>query len=169
MDTLTKEVLKIKLIKDYPNLIRVDTGDYRSSLTTAAKNVRIELKVAFPGVKFSVKTERYSGGDSISVGWIDGPTGKQVEAITKKYQGGSFNGMEDIYEYTDNPFVDLFGEAKYVFGERERSNELIQRCLAELAAQGYPAVTVEEYRSGRCGYGEMDRTINLKICDTVGV
>ena len=39
-------------------------------------------------------------GDNVNVKWQDGPTEKQVKALTDKYEKGSFNGMDDIYEYS---------------------------------------------------------------------
>lgn len=80
-----------------------------NSLTTAAKNVRIELKRAFPDVKFSVRTSRFTGGDDLRVEWTDGPNTKQVDAITKKYAAGSFDGMTDCYDYSSSAWTDAFG------------------------------------------------------------
>lgn len=51
-----------------------------------AKEIRKELKIKFPGVKFSVRTKKYSGGSSISVSWTDFPTVAAVEEITNKYE-----------------------------------------------------------------------------------
>jgi hypothetical protein len=45
----------------FPKLVPV--GGKIDGLNAAAKNMRIELKAAFPGVKFTVRSERYSGGD----------------------------------------------------------------------------------------------------------
>jgi hypothetical protein len=47
--------------------------DVYGSAKLAASNIRAELKKAFPGVKFSVRSETFSGGDSIDVKWMDGP------------------------------------------------------------------------------------------------
>lgn len=66
------------------------------SCAETAKLVRKALKDAFPGVKFSVRSSVYSGGASIDVGWTDGPTSKEVEAVAKQYQGGDFDGMIDM-------------------------------------------------------------------------
>jgi hypothetical protein len=111
---------KEKLIQQYPHLLIVDeTKKYISSLTTAAKNIRIELKKVFPNIKFSVTTQRYVGGNNISVRWTDGVTRKKVEHIIGKYQYGEFNGMEDIYEYNNSLFNDIFGAAKFVFATRD--------------------------------------------------
>lgn len=67
-----------------------------------AKAIRLELKKDFPGIKFSVTSQSYSGGNSVAIEWIDGPTSEQVGKVVYKYQYGHFNGMEDIYENTNN-------------------------------------------------------------------
>ena len=69
------------------------------SVTDCAKFIRTDLKTSFPGIKFSVKSKSYSGGASVSVSWTDGPTSKAVEAIAGKYDGASFDGMEDLKSY----------------------------------------------------------------------
>ena len=87
--------------------------------TLGAKNIRIELKKAFPEVKFSVRSESYSGGDHININWTDGPLTDDVEKITGKYQKGDFDGMEDIYNYNhENVWPDVFGGSRYVFENR---------------------------------------------------
>lgn len=85
----------------------------------AAKNLRKMLKAAFPGVKFSVTTSKYSGGCSIYVRYSADVDGDVVEDITKRFQAGSFNGMEDIYEYSGSPWSETFGSARYVFSRKE--------------------------------------------------
>jgi Large polyvalent protein associated domain 29 len=66
------------------------------SCAETAKLVRAALKKAFPGVKFSVRSSTYSGGASIRVGWVDGPSTKAVQAVTCAYAGGGFDGMIDM-------------------------------------------------------------------------
>ena len=83
-----------------------------------AKAIRKELKAAFPNEKFRVRSETYSMGNAVSVyigeyvktgardcrGWDvmeKNEVMKEVEKIISKYKYGSFNGMEDIYEYTN--------------------------------------------------------------------
>lgn len=66
------------------------------SCAETAKLIRVQLKAKFPGIKFSVKSNVYSGGASIDVGWIDGPTGKMVDEIVKPFAGGGFDGMIDM-------------------------------------------------------------------------
>lgn len=97
-------------------------------LTTAAqaaKMIRQELKKAFPSIKFRVTSENYSMGDSVNIHWNDGATTEQVEAITAKYQYGSFDGMTDSYDYT-NKRADI-PQAKYVMEHRHISDEMHKR------------------------------------------
>jgi len=66
------------------------------SVVETAKLVRAVLKEAFPGIKFSVRSKSYSGGASIDVDYLNGPTAKEVEKVTKQFQGGGFDGMIDM-------------------------------------------------------------------------
>lgn len=61
-----------------------------------AKLIREALKRNFPGSKFSVRIDRYSGGSSVDIRWTDGPTESMVEDITNPYRGGGFDGMIDL-------------------------------------------------------------------------
>ncbi len=123
-------------------------------LQAAAKNIRIELARAFPGIRFSVKSRRFSMGDAIDVRWTDGPMGSQVDAIIQRYKAGSFDGMDDSYSYVHSAWKDAFGDAKYVHSVRDDSDKAIasairtvfQRYFCNLAAVAIPAV--EEYRKG---------------------
>lgn len=122
------------------------------SLIAATKNIKIELGLAFPGVKFSIKSRRFSMGDAIDVSWIDGPTSKQVDEIIDRYSAGSFNGMEDIYEYSRDYWIKAFGDAKYVHSQRTMSDAAIEKAI-RLVRSRYelPAgveVSIEAYRKG---------------------
>lgn len=128
----------------------VACGENESSLTAAAKNIRIELKAAFPGVKFSVKSRRFSGGDAIDVSWIDGPNTEQVDPIIDKYSAGSFDGMTDCYNYERSTWTDAFGDAKYVHSRREFSDKAVASAIRTVVSKygAEAAVTVEQYRKG---------------------
>lgn len=52
----------------------------------AAKLLRVALAEAFPGVRFSVRTERFSMGEAISVSWIDGPSNVLVSRVAKAFE-----------------------------------------------------------------------------------
>ena len=86
----------------------------------AAKNVRRDLK-SLPGVKFSVK----SSYDTINVSWQDGPTRSEVEAVIEKYENGKFDAMTDCFNFDTSPFNAVFGGCRYVFVQREHSDELM--------------------------------------------
>jgi hypothetical protein len=112
----------------------------RISTADTAKLIRKELKHYFPATKFSVRSHSYSGGSSINVSWVDGPTSKEVDLIVKRFQGASFDGMIDLKEY-HNSFVILEGStlpievhygADFVFTNREFSPEF-QAKLTEIA------------------------------------
>lgn len=102
-----------------PHLIPIPAGQYGGAVH-AAKNIRKELKAA--GIKASVRSDRFAGGDSIDVRLPYGTADEVMQAadaIAKKYRGGHFNAMEDIYEYGNSPWCDVFGDAKYVSVQRD--------------------------------------------------
>jgi hypothetical protein len=129
-EAAAKEEARAAFLASEPELTPVDPEKY-NSLTVGSKNIRRELKRAFPETKFSVRSRSYSGGCSIDINWTDGPTSEEVEKITSKYQEGSFNGMEDIYEYSStNVWPDVFGGAKYVMWNRQYSKEAYLQAVA---------------------------------------
>ncbi len=142
-----------RIKRDNPHL-RLASLDGNGRVT-GAKNIRTELRAAFPGVKFSVTSEVYSGGCSIRVGWEDGPTVKQVEAIADKYAEGIFNSMEDIYESSRDPWTDIFGGAKYVTTSREVSEDLVRCAIVAIADRyGLPdgaEPSAGDFKAGRLG------------------
>jgi hypothetical protein len=108
---------------DYREKRKADAKNNKrlSGHAATAKAIREELKKAFPKIKFSVKSESFSMGNSVHINWFDGLTTKEVESITNKYQYGHFNGMEDIYENTNSR--DDIPQAKYVSCSRSMSDE----------------------------------------------
>ncbi|PXW46329.1 hypothetical protein DFO55_1503 [Grimontella sp. AG753] len=91
-----------------------------------AKNIRVELKAAYPAVKFSV---RKTGYDSITVKWIDGPTVDQIRDITLKYKTGHYDMYADLHESKSTPFTDIYGGVDYLNVSREYSLELKQTAI----------------------------------------
>ena len=92
-----------------------------SAHAACAAAIRKELKEAFPGVKFQVTSDTYSGGNSVHAYWYDGPTDRMVDAIIKKYQYGHFDGMIDMYENSNDR--DDIPQVKFVIGQRTMSDE----------------------------------------------
>jgi hypothetical protein len=123
---------KAALPKTYPHL-ETQANTKRSVHALAAKNIRTELQRAFPGVKFTVRSETYAGGNAVDISWNDGPLTKDVDAIGGKYQKGHFNGMEDIYEYDrENIWGDVFGSVKYVQSQRHTSANAIRQVAEKM-------------------------------------
>ena len=84
-----------------------------------AKLIRQDLKKTFPGTKFRVKSSNFSMGDSVDVYWEDGVPDELVKKRIKKYQYGHFDGMQDLYEYSNTR--DDIPQAKYVHTQRTMS------------------------------------------------
>lgn len=91
------------------------------SCADTAKLVRAVLKETFPGVKFSVRSSVYSGGASINVSYVDGPSYDQVKAVIGVFEGSYFDGMTDYkginYSSLDGQEV-RFG-ADFIFVNRK--------------------------------------------------
>ncbi len=108
------------------------------SVTDTAKLVRAALKTAFPGTKFSVRSDKYAGGASIDVTWTDGPFEKDVEKITQRYQACDFDGMQDLRTYRPSTLVAFGGEVEDVqFGAHyvQTHRKLSDAYTAELEIQ----------------------------------
>lgn len=105
------------------------SSDVECSFDRAKANIRIELKMAWPKIKFSVRSEYYG---SVRIAWKDGPTSKQVEALVGKYRAGHFDGQEDIYRNKATPWNTVFGDTKYISVSREYSSDLLSVSLDKL-------------------------------------
>ena len=67
------------------------------------------VKRFFPEVKVWSKSQTYSGGSSVNVSLSNSDGSsihqniyEQISEFSNKFKAGSFNGMEDIYEYNNN-------------------------------------------------------------------
>ena len=90
-----------------------------------AKIIRKELKKN--GIKGTVRSSNYSGGNSVRVSTEELPpwTIQKIEEFCSSYKAGHFNGMEDIYEYNSDrtgPTV------HFIFVENRYSEETRQEC-----------------------------------------
>ena len=90
--------------------------------------IRKELKTAFPGMTFRVK--KGSGGDSVRIAWVDGPTMREVERLVGRYEMGHFNGMTDSYEYTNRD--NTIPQVRFIFTDRDMSEESRQAIIAHV-------------------------------------
>ncbi len=113
-EAFTAEVERLKADSQYSHLTQGQGPG------VAAKNIRAELKKAFPKIKFSVRKSSYDA-INVTIPKGAGVTSKEVETVvTDKYEAGHFNGMQDIYEYSRNPWGEAFGSVKYIFVGEER-------------------------------------------------
>lgn len=148
---------RARILAAYAWLEPATKGGKRWGATLAAENIRRELKRAFPGIKFSVRSSVYSGGDSIRIGWTDGPTQAAVETIADKYEAGRFDGMDDSYTYRrglDAIWGEIFGDAQYVFADRSFSDKAIAWALDHIVQSwGLPTggqeISPEAFKGGR--------------------
>lgn len=101
----------------------------KSTAAQTAAAIRTELKTAFPGIKFRVTSETYTGGSSVDIYFTDGVKSERIERIVEKYTMGVFNGMEDIYEMSNRR--DDIPQVKYIFVNREMSAETRAAIAAE--------------------------------------
>ncbi|NSX34469.1 hypothetical protein HTK96_13910 [Brevundimonas vesicularis] len=119
----------VDALKVDPAFKRLVQDEDTHSGKLAARNIRTQLKAAFPGVKFSVTKRSYG---ALNVEWLDGPTPEAVAQITGPYVSGSFDGMEDLYTSHVTPWNAVFGGAKYIFDRRETSDALTQAAIDEV-------------------------------------
>ncbi|MGL6579866.1 DUF3560 domain-containing protein [Aeromonas hydrophila] len=125
---------------EYAHLVPL--GEQDTGGVAAAKNVRRDLKKAFPGVKFSVKSN-YS---TVNVSWQDGPTRKEVDALIGKFEQGRFDGMTDGYEYNTSAFNNMYGAVQYTFTSRAHSEELRAVATRLIEQQSGEKVTGESHQ-----------------------
>ena len=87
------------------------------------------------GVKCSATSDSFSMGDSVTVRIKDQPPAmrEQIETELIQYQYGSFNGMEDIYEYTNSR--DDIPQTKYISIECEYTDDIKQSAWSWLKAK----------------------------------
>lgn len=113
---------------------------YEDAKDTARK-IRKALKKRFPELParhFSVRSDVYSGGSSISVSWEDYPNEGDVSKIINKYQSASFDGMidlETVHGYVDPEDGLTYSGAKYIFAKRNVSNERQEKVLDYLESK----------------------------------
>ena len=86
-----------------------------------AKVIKKRLTALYPKVKFSVTSSIFSMGDSVDIRWTDGPPADDVSAITHQYQQGSYDSMQEMYNYEAIDASLGCDGAKYVQCHREIS------------------------------------------------
>lgn len=93
-----------------------------SEAAIVAKEIRAILKVH--GVKGRVRSNNYSGGNSVWVYFdeqIADEMYAKIFAAADRFRAGSFNSMEDIYEYRDMSgpsvsYISFINQGGYTMG-----------------------------------------------------
>jgi len=128
-----------------------------SEHAAAAKAIRTELKKH--GIKAKVRADSYSMGSSVNIYLNDIPPHilEPIKTFCNQYQYGHFNGMEDIYEMSNNN-QDL-PQVKFVFVNNKYSNETYQEAWTELRnrLQGMDQYD-EDYERACCSYEPQHET-----------
>jgi len=114
-------------------------------LIVGARNIRKELKNAYPGIKFTVLSERFSMGDAINIRWTDGPCEDSVDDIVRKYKGSSFDGMQDLKESVSTDFNSVYGNADYVTTGRDLSEGIKSKVQAFFESERFAVDRKHEY------------------------
>jgi len=123
-----KEELKDKKDKEehefylnkYSSYLIQPKDNKKGAFDCVKQNIRIELKKEFPSIKFSVSSDHYG---TVNVKWDDGPTIKEVQNITSKYEDHETDYTGDFRDYNPSNFNNIFGGCNYVFENRSMSEE----------------------------------------------
>ena len=133
----------------------------KKPLTQAAQTSKVIKKMLlekYPDIKFKVTSKNYAGGNSVDISWNLGPVDSEIENLVNKYQYGHFDGMTDMYEYS-NARNDI-PQAKYVFAQRDyRSEEELENYKLPYKEQK------DLYREGKTLRDDVAR----QICSLVGI
>lgn len=93
----------------------------------AAAAAMIRKHIKSLGIAAKVTSESYAGGNSVrvSVQDLDPATTKKIEEFANQFQYGHFDGMQDLYEYS-NSRNDI-PQVKFVFVSNRAGDEMRQK------------------------------------------
>jgi hypothetical protein len=130
------------LAAEFPQLERKGQNDGGKLV---AINIRKLLKSAFKGVKFSVTSDY----NACRVGWSDGPTVDQVEAVIGRFDIGHSDTQSDYFYTSETAFSKLFGGVQYLITKRDHTDPLITKAIDEAFHGGTvpPDATPKDWRS----------------------
>lgn len=115
------------------------TATATATVKETAAALRKELRVTFPGTKFSVRMSTGTGHGWLWVSWTDGPSTRAVETITARYVSSRFDGMTDSYHCTGVTEWTCSG----VNSTRNVSDEAMAAAMAriEYDTDGHPLIS----------------------------
>jgi len=107
----------------------INKKSYKKTVTTAAqtsKTIKKLLLKDYPNIKWSVTSENFSGGNAVRIKWNDGPSYQEIDSFAKQFQYGTFNGMIDLYEYTNK---EDYPQVKFVTISRNISEGIYNKAF----------------------------------------
>jgi hypothetical protein len=114
-------------IRNKQQQLLINIIEMKSTHAKTAQAIRKELKQKYPDTKFSVRSESFAGGNAVRVEWTEGESEEQIKSIVDKYQYGSFNGMIDLYEYTNSR--DDIPQVKWISTNRNITPETTAKAI----------------------------------------
>lgn len=115
---------------------------------TTSNIIKKHILKTWPSVqKVEVKSDSFSGGDSLKV-WYHAPARiNELESFIDSFKYGHFNGMEDIYESNSeyiNVILDgyILEDYKYTFANHVQVEEVAEVVTVEAPVVVVPAVEV---------------------------
>lgn len=110
-----------------------------------AKNIRLELKTAFKGIKFTVK----SSGRQTKIEWTDGVSEAQVRDLLSRYVCEHFDHDKQTRVHTFTPWHEVFGSIDSLVCSRSYSDSLVKQAINVVCDEHDTlSYSVDEYRSG---------------------
>lgn len=114
------------------------------SAKLAAKEIRKILKKQVPGVKFSVTSDSFVGGDAVDIRWEDAVPESLVENLVEKFEYHSFDAMHDIAETKNEDFDGP--QAKYIQYHRAVNNQFNERVKNLILGNFWDDITPAQIR-----------------------
>jgi TusA-related sulfurtransferase len=110
---------------------------HRYSTTEVAQIIREELKKKYPTTKFSVRSQKYSGGSSINIYWTDGASTSDVESFVRQFEGCQFDGGQDLKTYHTSMWngIEVRWGVDFVSCSREYSKESLEAWSNKVAKE----------------------------------
>lgn len=142
------------------------------TVVETGKEIRRALRLAFPGVKFSLRGSRGTGYGWFSLSWTDGPTTWQVDAITNGFRSSYFDGMDDstrsipatMYAGDDGVIREHRYHCSGVNTQRDYSDAATDWAMAYVDAVGGPDLFGDAYGSERAAWRVL-QTVDLAGVD----
>lgn len=121
------------------------------------RTIKKHLKEIF-GINAKVSSKSYAGGSSIRIKYRGGCNPELVEKALTGIEYGSFDGMQDLYEYNKSEFMikgERLQQFKYAFVTREISDEFFLR-LAQFYSSRVKFADIHECKTE----ADFDRNFN---------